>query len=68
VQYPVIKTVTVSFGAATISYEYNLLPAALIEEADKALYLAKEKWRNRVEVLRDGTERNYTSAFKNLEL
>ena len=56
--------VTVSLGVATTVPEYNISSAALIEEADKALYRAKEKGRNRVEVLRDGIEKNSESGIQ----
>lgn len=41
--------VTVSLGVATLIPDEELLPQALIERADKALYRAKQRGRNRVE-------------------
>jgi PleD family two-component response regulator len=48
--------VTASFGIAgldTVPGD-NLTPAALIDRADRALYCAKNRGRNRVELWDDG--------------
>lgn len=47
---PVMDVVTVSLGVATVIPKKDLLPETLIELADKALYRAKEKGRNRFEI------------------
>ena len=46
----VSDVVTISLGLATIAPEHALSQTVLIEEADQALYRAKEKGRNRIEV------------------
>ena len=45
-----ICNVTISFGIATFDPDQPIGKALLIEQADKALYSAKDKGRNRVEV------------------
>lgn len=47
---PVAQNVTVSLGVATLVPAKEESPDPLIEHADQALYQAKEKGRNRVEV------------------
>ncbi|MFH1092461.1 MAG: diguanylate cyclase [Pseudomonadota bacterium] len=49
---PIQDVVTVSFGVAARSPERGSLPAMLVQEADEALYLAKQEGRNRVVVSR----------------
>jgi len=44
----VSEYVTVSVGIATVIPEKNMIPVSLLEQADKALYQAKKKGRNRV--------------------
>lgn len=45
--YGTNKTVTISFGVATVIPEKGKKPESLVEEADKALYEAKRAGRNR---------------------
>ena len=45
-----LKTVTMSFGVATLDVDESVSHEELIIRSDKALYEAKEKGRNRVEV------------------
>ncbi len=47
------SVVTISLGLSTMIPEYNSASSKLIAEADKALYLAKEKGRNRLEIYND---------------
>ena len=42
--------VSISLGVATTDYSLSISYEDLIRQSDKALYLAKEKGRNRVEV------------------
>ncbi len=49
-QVPQTNIVTVSVGLATEVPQKDSFPKALIQKADKALYTAKERGRNRVEV------------------
>jgi len=44
----VSKYITVSVGIATTIPEINMVPASLLDQADKALYEAKKQGRNRV--------------------
>jgi diguanylate cyclase (GGDEF)-like protein len=45
-----LKVVTVSLGVATVESDMSTSSDELIRFADKALYRAKEKGRNRVEI------------------
>jgi len=45
-------SVTVSIGISTFNYEKNLTKEEFIEEADKALYQAKENGRNQVKIFK----------------
>lgn len=47
-EFPQVGKVTVSIGAAPINN--NSLPSNIVDRADQALYLAKEKGRNQVQV------------------
>lgn len=44
---PVVPYVTISVGAATVVPSTKLSPYSLVEQADRALYLAKQQGRNR---------------------
>ncbi|MBN1958830.1 MAG: diguanylate cyclase [Desulfuromonadales bacterium] len=46
------RPITVSIGISSATRRNNIHPRILIEEADQALYLAKEKGRNRTEIWR----------------
>jgi diguanylate cyclase (GGDEF)-like protein len=47
---PVARVVTVSVGVAFMPLDGDTTPSALVAAADRALYLAKQRGRNRVEV------------------
>lgn len=46
---PISNNITISIGVATVSATANNSPTFLIDSSDKALYMAKQKGRNRVE-------------------
>jgi diguanylate cyclase (GGDEF)-like protein len=48
-----LKIVTLSLGVATIDRGISLLDEVFVHYADKALYKAKEKGRNRVEAFNE---------------
>ena len=48
----ITQPITVSIGISSTNRRCSLPPRDLIEEADQALYLAKEKGRNRTEIWR----------------
>ena len=53
IQQPSVRqSVTVSIGISCANKRSNVRPETLVEEADQALYLAKEKGRNRTEIWR----------------
>lgn len=51
------KYLTVSVGVSTLISDSKLIPENLILEADKALYLAKQKGRNRIETYSNEMEK-----------
>lgn len=60
------NVVTISVGVATVIPENDFGASVLIAEADKALYLAKEKGRNRVEVWQSNTIKNIAPEVQQL--
>ncbi len=53
-----LRKLTVSIGISTLTAEIGLRIETLTNNADEALYKAKEKGRNRVEVYENGCEQN----------
>ena len=60
------NVVTISLGLATMTPGYNASPSVLVAEADRALYRAKEKGRNRIEVSQSNTVINFNSEIQQL--